>query len=118
MILSITRYESPGVVPPSAKASSATRTCSASRSGSAYTATLVRPASLQARATRTAISPRLAIRTFCTGVLLFEWNGLRGSWAVVHGWSGGSAAPEIGDGQPAPGELGPQDGQGQTDDGG
>ena len=28
-----------------------------------------RPSSLQARATRTAISPRLAIRTFCTGAL-------------------------------------------------
>jgi hypothetical protein len=50
-------------VPPRAKASSASRTCGASASGSAYTATLARPASLAARITRTAISPRLATRT-------------------------------------------------------
>src|SRR3954469_22815048 len=90
------------------------RTCSASRSGSAYTATLVRPSSLQARATRTAISPRLAIRTFCTGALPLESNGR----TVVRRRprrSGRSAAPEVGYGQPALGQLGTQDRQGQPD---
>src|SRR5689334_3609422 len=67
MIFSIERYESPGVEPSSENASSASRTKSASRSGSAYTATLPIPASLQARMTRTAISPRLAMRTFSNG---------------------------------------------------
>src|SRR5690242_21324455 len=100
MILSMTRYESPGVVPPRAKASSASRTCRASRSGSAYTATLVSPASLQARATRTAISPRLAIRTFCTAVPLSV--DLR---TVTSGRAGGSAAPELGDGDVPLGQL-------------
>ena len=55
------------MAPPRLWASSASRTKSASRSGSAYTATLPMPASLQARITRTAISPRFAIRTFCNG---------------------------------------------------
>src|SRR5882757_3181090 len=64
MTFSKSRYDSAAVLPPSAKASSASRTNGASRSGSAYTATLPRPASRQARMTRTAISPRLAIRTF------------------------------------------------------
>src|SRR5690349_9926348 len=45
------------------------RTCSASRSGSAYTATEPMPASLQARITRTAISPRFATSTFCNGLM-------------------------------------------------
>src|SRR5215212_10500910 len=112
MILSMTRYESPGVVPPRANASSATRTCSASRSGSAYTATLVRPASLHARATRTAISPRLAIRTFCTGVL----PRVRTASTAGGRTSAGSAPPEVGDRQPALGELGAQRGQRQADD--
>ena len=56
------------MAPPREWASSASRTKSASRSGSAYTATLLMPASLHARMTRTAISPRLAIRTFCNGL--------------------------------------------------
>src|SRR3954465_9224427 len=123
MILSITRYDSPGVVPPSAKASSAARTCSASRSGSAYTATLVRPASLHARATRTAISPRLAIRTFCTGVLPLVWTGRTvasapGGRAAGCGPSALSAAPEVGDRQPALGQLRAQHGKQHPDDGG
>ena len=51
------------VLPSSAYASSASRTCRASRSGSAYTATEPIPASRQARMTRTAISPRFAMST-------------------------------------------------------
>src|SRR3954463_5931765 len=39
------------------------RTCIASRSSSEYTATVVMPSSRHVRMTRTAISPRLAIRT-------------------------------------------------------
>src|SRR3981081_3023347 len=48
-------------------ASSARRTCSASRSASLYTATAAMPRSRQARMTRTAISPRLATRTLRKG---------------------------------------------------
>src|SRR5699024_9995094 len=59
---------SAAVVPCSAYASSDSRTCIASASWSAYTATEVYPASAQARATRTAISPRLAINTFSMAV--------------------------------------------------
>src|SRR5687767_2074643 len=44
--------------------SSAKRTCSDSRSASECTATVRTPSSWQARMTRRAISPRLAIRTF------------------------------------------------------
>src|SRR5580704_5010814 len=45
-------------------ASSAKRTCRLLRSASEYTATVLMPRSLQAQITRTAISPRLAIRIF------------------------------------------------------
>src|ERR1700692_870763 len=45
-------------------ASSAKRTCRRWRSASEYTATVLMPRSLQAQMTRTAISPRLAIRIF------------------------------------------------------
>lgn len=45
-------------------ASSANLTCSASRSASEYTATVLMPASRQARMIRRAISPRFAISTF------------------------------------------------------
>src|SRR5688572_30678796 len=45
-------------------ASSANFTCSASLSAVECTATVCRPISRQARITRSAISPRLAIRTF------------------------------------------------------
>src|SRR5688572_16233178 len=44
--------------------SSAKRTCRLSRSASEYTATVWMPSSRHARITRSAISPRLAIRTF------------------------------------------------------
>src|SRR2546428_4142376 len=43
--------------------SSAYRTCSASRSASEWTATVLSPISLHARMIRRAISPRLAMRT-------------------------------------------------------
>ena len=65
----MSRYVSAGVAPFRACASSASRTKSASRSGSAYTATLPMPASLHARITRTAISPRFATSTFCNGLI-------------------------------------------------
>ena len=45
-------------------ASSAKRTWSDSASAVEWTATVERPSSLQARITRSAISPRLAMRTF------------------------------------------------------
>src|SRR6266704_3473699 len=48
------------------------RTCKALRSTSLYTATLVSPSSRQARMTRTAISPRLAISTLRKGQLAVE----------------------------------------------
>src|SRR3954466_10749110 len=64
MILSIFRYDSAAVGPPSRYASSARVTCSASRSSSEYTATEEMPISSSARMTRMAISPRLATRTF------------------------------------------------------
>ena len=53
-----------GGLGPTAYASSASRTCSADRSHSEYTATGDTPISRHARITRTAISPRLAMRTF------------------------------------------------------
>ena len=49
---------------PMQRASSASRVCSASRSASEYTATVAMPISRQACMIRTAISPRLAIKTF------------------------------------------------------
>src|SRR5262249_54883268 len=54
-----------------------TLTCSASRSGSAYTATDAKPASLHARAMRTAISPRFAIRTLRTSLPGQDVTGLQ-----------------------------------------
>src|SRR5665213_449770 len=63
-IASVFMYLSAALWPPSAYASSARRTCSALRSSSEYTATVAMPISRQVRMTRTAISPRLAIRTF------------------------------------------------------
>ena len=52
------------MAPSRAKASSASLTNSESASESAYAATEAMPASRAARITLTAISPRLAIRTF------------------------------------------------------
>src|SRR6185437_565688 len=60
----IFRYESRAGAGPMHTSSSANRTCSDSRSASEYTATAWMPSSWQARITRIAISPRLAIRTF------------------------------------------------------
>ena len=53
----------------SGTASSASSTWSDSRSASEKTATVAMPSSRQARMTRTAISPRLAMRTFSNGAL-------------------------------------------------
>src|SRR5690348_13013701 len=58
------RYESRAGAGPMHTSSSAKRTCSDSRSASEYTATVCTPSSRQARMTRSAISPRLAISTF------------------------------------------------------
>src|SRR3954464_14082407 len=56
--------------------SSAKRTCRLSRSASLYTATVRIPSSRQARMTRRAISPRLAIRTFRnTSGPAVRWKG-------------------------------------------
>ena len=89
--LSKTRYVSAAVVPPRAKASSAAFTCRASRSGSAYTATEARPASRHARATRMAISPRLAIRTFFIPAPLTRTPGPETGRLASHPTEGGSA---------------------------
>src|SRR5947209_4882300 len=63
-IFPMLRYDSRAAAGPIAYASSAMRTCKESRSTSEYTATDAMPNSRQARITRTAISPRLAIRIF------------------------------------------------------
>ena len=89
------------MAPPRLCASSASRTNSASRSGSAYTATLPMPASLQARTTRTAISPRLATRTFCRGLISGNAAPRAGSFVLGLCWLGGSSG-SLG---PAPGRL-------------
>src|ERR1039458_9299080 len=58
------RYASAGDAPPSATASSASRTKGASRSGSENTATVAMPISRAVRWMRRAISPRWAISNF------------------------------------------------------
>src|SRR5688572_21668786 len=58
------RYDLAAGPGPSTNASSAKATCKASRSASEYTATASIPSSRSVRMTRTAISPRLATRTF------------------------------------------------------
>src|SRR5215208_4741958 len=63
MILGIFRYESRAGAGPMHTSSSAKRTCSDSRSASEYTATVCTPSSRHARMTRSAISPRLEMRT-------------------------------------------------------
>src|SRR5512143_4052314 len=56
-------------------ASSASRTCGARASASLYTATDATPSSRQARMTRNAISPRLAMSTFLNiSACASEWN--------------------------------------------
>src|SRR3954468_22970423 len=64
MMRGILRYESRAGAGPMQTSSSAKRTCSDSRSASLYTATVATPSSRHARMTRSAISPRFAIRTF------------------------------------------------------
>src|SRR5262249_50664071 len=54
-----------------ARASSASRTCSAGRSHSEYTAMVRMPISRHARMMRTAISPRLAMRILFNGARAF-----------------------------------------------
>src|SRR5690606_40838922 len=66
-------------------ATSASRTCWVLRSASEYTATLFTPRRLRVRMARTAISPRLAMRT------VSNMGGLRGEVAVA-----GCAHPAIG----------------------
>src|ERR1700733_3772194 len=56
--------------------SSANRTCIASSSAVECTATVAIPSSLQARSTRSAISPRLAIRILSNTLLLDDHEGL------------------------------------------
>src|SRR4051794_3786757 len=62
------RYEWRAAGGPMQTFSSAKRTCSESVSAVEWTATERRPMSRQARITRSAISPRLAIRTFLNTV--------------------------------------------------
>ncbi len=63
------RYDSDAAGRPIEYASSAFRTCSEARSTSEYTATAAISISWQARMTRTAISPRFAIRIFLNMLL-------------------------------------------------
>src|SRR5579872_7269431 len=64
--------------------SSASRTCMASASAVEYTATVEMPSSLQARNTRSAISPRLAIRILSNIVPLNmgEWRMASSEWKL------------------------------------
>src|SRR5258708_39684859 len=64
-------------------ASSANRTCRLCRSASEYTATVRIPSSLHAQMTRTAISPRLAIRIFSNMGL--TWFHGEQRFPVFHG---------------------------------
>src|SRR5512136_1631011 len=64
MIAGMFRYESMLRGGPMHTASSANRTWRPLASASEYTATVLSPSSLHAHITRSAISPRLAIRTF------------------------------------------------------
>src|SRR5207245_1705370 len=70
MILSTARYDCVDGAGPISKASSAMVTNAAWRSASLCTATVRTPRSLQPRMTRSAISPRLATRTFSNMWLL------------------------------------------------
>src|SRR5258706_13224492 len=81
----ILRYESRAGAGPMHTSSSANRTCSDSRSASEYTATVCTPSSRHARMMRSAISPRLAIRTFLNIVGSGGGVGLEAGPAVVAG---------------------------------
>src|SRR6476646_6711498 len=63
MMRGMLRYDSRDGGGPMHTSSSANRTWSDSRSASEYTATVCTPSSRHARMTRSAISPRLAIKT-------------------------------------------------------
>src|SRR5690606_11813339 len=65
MMRGMFRYESVAIAGPIQTVSSAMARCMSSRSAVECTATVFNPSSLQARITRSAISPRLAISTFC-----------------------------------------------------
>src|SRR5690606_14731538 len=78
MLASPRRYDSSGRGPPTVYASSASRTCCASRSASANTATVRTPTRRAVRITRHAISPRLAISTF-SNILFLATD--------EHGWT-------------------------------
>jgi hypothetical protein len=69
MMLGTLRYESAAGGGPMQTASSASRTCIASASAVEWTATVLMPISWQARWMRSAISPRLAIRTFLMAIV-------------------------------------------------
>src|SRR3972149_200901 len=69
-MLSMAREDAAAGAGPMFHASSAHRTCAASRSSSEYTAIARSPISLTPRITRTAISPRLATRTESMGGML------------------------------------------------
>src|SRR5690242_20246413 len=67
-MLLMTRYDSRAAGGPMRTASSANRTNGASTSASEYTATVAMPISRHVRMTRSAISPRFAIRTLSISV--------------------------------------------------
>src|SRR5579862_3339738 len=87
-------------------ASSAMRTWRAPRSASEYTATVAIPISRQARITRTAISPRFAMRTFLNTAYDHTQDvsiltpgrhplaGLRHSWEQFRGLADGFGTPK------------------------
>ena len=74
--------------------SSAKRTCSDSRSASEYTATVCTPSSRHARITRSAISPRLAMRTFLNTGAPWATAGVAHQWAASL-WRGDGAVPPV-----------------------
>src|SRR6516165_2764462 len=71
MMLGTLRYERAVWGGPMQYASSAKRGCSACRSASEKTATVLTPSSRQARMMRTAISPRFATRTLANIIPLY-----------------------------------------------
>ena len=84
--------------------SSASDTCRASRSASENTATVEMPISLQARMTRTAISPRLAINSLgnkfmppvAGGLRRVEWRSygmMKENSPEAHIWPSTRASP-------------------------
>src|SRR3954470_3116454 len=85
MMRGMLRYDSRAGAGPMHTSSSANRTCSDSRSASEYTATVWMPSSRQARITRSAISPRLAIRIFLNnGLVGLDYQRLRIEKLTAH----------------------------------